>query len=178
MLAVVIPFPQQPFSATRRKPPIRQPNKAARVREHLTPAEVAKMIEAARKIGGAGGATRQPAHSISGTARFPGCRAGCPAMGAIRFHCRHAACRASQAGLPLDPLPRRRRTARAESLAAPPGRESVRVHGSGRGADVDPQRAPGSSRSGQGGRNPVSGSSPSAPTCHGVPAGQRRPRHA
>lgn len=52
MLGIVIPFPQRPFSATRPQPPTRQPNKASRVREYLTPAEVEKMIVAARKIGG------------------------------------------------------------------------------------------------------------------------------
>jgi len=44
---------QRPFSAkTRGLPPIKQPNKARRGREYLTPGEVEKMIDAARGAGG------------------------------------------------------------------------------------------------------------------------------
>ena len=53
MSATVIALPQKPISAkSSNLPPIKQPNKASRVREYLTPAEVEKMINAARRVGG------------------------------------------------------------------------------------------------------------------------------
>jgi type 1 fimbriae regulatory protein FimB/type 1 fimbriae regulatory protein FimE len=53
MPAAVIAFPQQPISARcTNQPPVKQPNKVSRVREYLTPAEVEKLINAARRSGG------------------------------------------------------------------------------------------------------------------------------
>jgi type 1 fimbriae regulatory protein FimB/type 1 fimbriae regulatory protein FimE len=55
-MAAIIPlrqFPQDSFSARcKALPPVRQPNKAVRTREHLTPDEVERMIAAVRKVGG------------------------------------------------------------------------------------------------------------------------------
>jgi len=52
-LAAVTPLPQQPFSAKRvRTPPARQPNKALRTREHLTPDEVERLIVDAKQTYG------------------------------------------------------------------------------------------------------------------------------
>ena len=53
MSAAVIAFPQQSISARcTNQPPVKQPNKTSRVREYLTPAEVEKMVNAARRTGG------------------------------------------------------------------------------------------------------------------------------
>jgi len=52
-LAAIIQLPQQSFSAKRAKvPPPRQPNRASRTREHLTPDEVERLITAARQADG------------------------------------------------------------------------------------------------------------------------------
>ena len=53
MSATVIALRQTPFSAKcTNQPPIKQPNRQSRVREYLTPSEVDKMINAARRAGG------------------------------------------------------------------------------------------------------------------------------
>ena len=52
-MAAVIPLHQSPKWAKRlNQPPIRQANKATRSREHLTPDEVERMIDAARRLNG------------------------------------------------------------------------------------------------------------------------------